>query len=110
MKTVKIPTCWTAEQADSIYRFIQAIQDNIWQTYNEELQSHYRQKQGISLKSEAADEPNGSGLSTNVIVRLWFGNAATSQWGKTATGGANPESGIAVGGAQRVDSFTGRFD
>ena len=59
MKTVKIPTCWTAEQADSIYRFIQAIQDNIWQTYNEELQRHYRQKQGISLKSEVADEPNG---------------------------------------------------
>jgi hypothetical protein len=59
MKTVEIPTCWTAEQADSVYRFIQAIQDNIWRTYNEELQSHYRQLKGISLKSEVTDEANG---------------------------------------------------
>ena len=29
MKTIEIPTSWTAELVDSVYRFIQAIQDII---------------------------------------------------------------------------------
>ena len=59
MKTVNIPTCWTAEQADSVYRFIQAIQDNIWRTYNDELQNHYRKINGISVKSEITEKATG---------------------------------------------------
>ena len=50
MKTIKIPTCWTAEQADIIYRFIQAIQENIWQTYSEEIQDNYRQNHIVPVK------------------------------------------------------------
>jgi hypothetical protein len=51
MKTIKIPTCWTAEQADSVYRFMQAIQENIWRTYNNELQEHYRKINGIKTSN-----------------------------------------------------------
>lgn len=53
MKTVKIPTNWTPEQADSVYRFIDSIKESIWRAYNDELQNHYRKMKGITVKSEA---------------------------------------------------------
>lgn len=62
MKIVKIPTVWTPEQADSMYRFIQSIQASIWYTYQDELQSQYRRMSGQSVERKPdAEEPNDDG-------------------------------------------------
>lgn len=56
MKTVEIPTNWTPEQADSVYRFIDSIKESIWRAYNDELKNHYRKIKGITVKSEISTD------------------------------------------------------
>lgn len=41
MKILRIPTFWTAEQADTIYSFLGDLQAAVWQEYHEEIRQMY---------------------------------------------------------------------
>lgn len=41
MKILKIPTFWTAEQADTIHEFLGELQAAVWQEYHEDIQLMY---------------------------------------------------------------------
>jgi len=41
MKIIRIPTFWTAEQADTIYEFLGELRTAIWQEYHEDIQHLY---------------------------------------------------------------------
>lgn len=41
MQTLKIPTFWNAEQADSVYQFLGELQQAIWQQYHQDIQRMY---------------------------------------------------------------------
>jgi len=45
MKTLKITTHWTAEQADAVYQCLDDLKEAIWQCYGEEIIEMYRQEQ-----------------------------------------------------------------
>lgn len=52
MKTVQIPTNWTPEQADCVYRFLQSLQESIWLAYSDEIQRCYRDISDMTNKNE----------------------------------------------------------
>jgi len=37
MKTIKLVTHWTTEQADDIYQLLGELQSSIWQSYGEDI-------------------------------------------------------------------------
>jgi len=41
MKILKIPTFWTADQADTIYEFLGELQAAVWQEYHKDIQRLY---------------------------------------------------------------------
>lgn len=41
MKVIRIPTFWTAEQADTIHEFLGELRTAVWQAYHEDIQSMY---------------------------------------------------------------------
>jgi len=43
MKTLKINTHWTTEEADFIFSFLEEIQSMIWESYGEDLAPMYQQ-------------------------------------------------------------------
>ena len=45
MKTLKITTHWTAEEADAIYQCLDDLKEAIWQCYDEEIINVQKQKQ-----------------------------------------------------------------
>tara|TARA_R110000772_G_scaffold268522_1_gene395873 strand:+ start:2060 stop:2266 length:207 start_codon:yes stop_codon:yes gene_type:complete len=47
MKTIKLTTHWTTEQADDIYALLDAFKEAIWQTYGEDI---------IKMHQEIANE------------------------------------------------------
>jgi hypothetical protein len=47
MKTIKLTTHWTTEQADDIYVLLDAFKEAIWQTYGEDI---------IKMHQEVANE------------------------------------------------------
>lgn len=42
MKTIKITTHWTAEQAEEIYRLLDELKWAIWQNYGEDIAAMHR--------------------------------------------------------------------
>jgi hypothetical protein len=42
MKTLKITTHWTTEEADCFYRLLDEIQSAIWESYGEEIEQLYQ--------------------------------------------------------------------
>lgn len=61
MKTLKITTHWTADQAEDIYTLLDDLKSAIWQSYGEEIVSMHREiafeqkKEGENR--EIRDEP-----------------------------------------------------
>jgi len=45
MKTLKITTHWTAEEADAVYQCLDDLKEAIWQCYGEEIINVQKQKQ-----------------------------------------------------------------
>jgi hypothetical protein len=43
MKTLKITTYWTAEQADCIYQLLGDLRSELWDRYGEEIAELYEQ-------------------------------------------------------------------
>jgi len=41
MKIIRIPTFWTAEQADTIHEFLGELRAAVWQAYHEDIQQLY---------------------------------------------------------------------
>lgn len=41
MKIIRIPTFWTAEQADTIHEFLGELRAAVWQEYHEDIQQLY---------------------------------------------------------------------
>jgi len=41
MKIIRIPTFWTAEQADTIYEFLGELRTAVWQEYYEDIDQLY---------------------------------------------------------------------
>jgi len=41
MKIIRIPTFWTAEQADTIHEFLGELQAAVWQEYHDDIQHLY---------------------------------------------------------------------
>jgi len=37
MKILRVPTFWTAEQADTIHEFLGELQAAVWQEYHEDI-------------------------------------------------------------------------
>ena len=52
MKTVQFPTDWTPEQAANVHRFLQNLQECIWLTYCNEIQSYYREMENVGVRGE----------------------------------------------------------
>jgi len=41
MKILRIPTFWTAEQADTIHEFLGELQASVWLEYQDDIQRMY---------------------------------------------------------------------
>lgn len=55
MKIIKIPTFWNAEQADTVYQFLQELKDAIWLEYHADIQRMYEQIREEQNRAEASD-------------------------------------------------------
>ena len=42
MKTLKITTHWTPEEADCIYQFLNEFKDVLWQSYGDDIVQMYK--------------------------------------------------------------------
>jgi hypothetical protein len=42
MKIIRIPTYWTAEQADTIHEFLGELRAAVWQEYHEDIKQLYQ--------------------------------------------------------------------
>ncbi len=56
MKTLKIPTHWTPEQAACIDQFLDELKQAIWQSYEERLVPIYRQESLKEIHQPANEE------------------------------------------------------
>lgn len=45
MKTIKLTTHWTAEEADNVYQLLDGLKTAIWQAYGEEIAAMYQDRQ-----------------------------------------------------------------
>ena len=52
MKILRIPTFWTAEQADTIHEFLGELQAVIWQQYHEEILKMHEEIKIQSLEDQ----------------------------------------------------------
>ncbi len=55
MQILKIPTYWTAEQADCIYEFLGDLRAAIWEQYDGEIDRLYdelREQAGIKVSQD----------------------------------------------------------
>ena len=63
MKTVKITTHWTAEQAADIYLLLDELKSLIWQSYGEDIVKMHREIAHEQLqKEEESDEFNDESI------------------------------------------------
>jgi len=56
MKTIKITTHWTAEEADCILQFIDELKSLLWQHYGDEIAGMYKAISTEQQKIEESDE------------------------------------------------------
>ena len=42
MRTLKITTFWTTEEADNVYRLLDEFQSAVWESYGEDIDKMYR--------------------------------------------------------------------
>lgn len=54
MRTVKITTHWTTEQAEDIYLQLEELKSAIWQSYGEDIIKMHRKVANEQLKKEKA--------------------------------------------------------
>lgn len=56
MKTLKITTHWTVEEADCIYRFLDELQCAIWESYGQDIerlnQEHCEEQLELNIAQE----------------------------------------------------------
>jgi len=61
MKTLRITTHWTTEQADDIYRLLDDLKTAIWQSYGEDIVTMHRdiafEQKKEAENGELKDEP-----------------------------------------------------
>lgn len=61
MKTLRITTHWTTEQADDIYQLLDDLKSAIWQSYGEDIVTMHRKiafdQKKEAKKGELKDEP-----------------------------------------------------
>ena len=62
MKTIKITTHWTTEQADDIYALLDDLKSAIWQSYGEDIVNMHREIAHQSLKEEKSRESKDNTL------------------------------------------------
>lgn len=53
MKTLKVTTHWSVEEAEGIYRLLDEFKDALWQSYGEDILEMYKTMQ---LEKQASDE------------------------------------------------------
>lgn len=58
MKTIKLVTHWTAEQADDIYRLLDDLKLAVWQSYGEEIVKMHQENATEKLREEENDHFN----------------------------------------------------
>lgn len=58
MKILKIPTYWTAEEADSIYQCLGELRTMIWQAYGKDIQQWYAELHQQQTENEERGEFN----------------------------------------------------
>lgn len=57
MQILKIPTYWTAEQADSIYEFLGDLRAAIWEQYDGEIDQLYDElRKQVGSKTSPSEE------------------------------------------------------
>ena len=58
MKTLKITTYWTTEQAEDIYLLLDELKSAIWQSYGEDIVAMHQEIASEPKKMEEGDEFN----------------------------------------------------
>lgn len=58
MKTVKITTHWTTEQAEDIYLLLDELKSGIWQSYGEDITAMHQKSVCEQKKMQGDDEIN----------------------------------------------------
>jgi len=51
MKIIRIPTFWTAKQADTIHEFLGELRAAVWQEYHEEIEPLYDEGRNQTLEN-----------------------------------------------------------
>ncbi len=52
MKTLKITTFWTTEEAGNVYRLLDELQSAVWESYGEDIDKMYRKNHEEQLEIE----------------------------------------------------------
>jgi hypothetical protein len=55
MKTIKLTTHWTTEQADDIYVLLDAFKEAIWHAYGEDIIKMYQEIENEKVIEEGED-------------------------------------------------------
>ena len=58
MKTLKITTYWTPEQAEDMYLLLDELKSAIWQSYGEDIVAMHQEIASEAQKMEEGDEFN----------------------------------------------------
>lgn len=58
MKTLRLTTYWTAEQADIIYQLLGDLRSEVWDRYGDEIEELYREIRIEQQASAASVEVN----------------------------------------------------
>ena len=55
MKTLKITTYWTREEADCIYQLLDELKEVIWEAYGEEILKMYQEMNDEKTETQRED-------------------------------------------------------
>ena len=55
MKTIKLVTYWTTEQAEDIYRLLDDLKSAVWQTYGDDIVKMYQENATDKTLEESDD-------------------------------------------------------
>ena len=58
MKTLKITTHWTPEEADCIYQFLEDFKQALWQCYGEDIVQMHKMIQAEQKERDEKKEPD----------------------------------------------------